>query len=125
MVRDCIDETVDVELDASLNVYTAIPTTGAPAEAAAEEESGLGPRCSPEHVLNCQFSRWYPLFKHCTPKSVVLDLTEDVVQYLQQDGVVLPKGFEMSCGDGLENDSDNEVDWNEDNEEEDGDDRVR
>eukprot|EP00752_Nemacystus_decipiens_P007422 g6635.t1 len=72
------------------------------------------------HVLNCQFSQWQPLFKHCTPRSVVLDLPEDVVRYLQEDGVVLPKGFEMSCGQGVQDDSDDEVDWgNDDNDDDD------
>lgn len=82
------------------------------------------PAPTEKHVLNCQFSQWQPLFEHCTPRSVVLDLPEDVVRYLQEDGVVLPKGFEMSCGQGVQDDSDDEVDWGNDDEE-DADDRAR
>lgn len=82
------------------------------------------PAPSEKHVLNCQFSHWQPLFKHCTPRSVILDLPEDVVRYLQEDSVVLPKGFDLSCGEGVQDDSDDEVDWgNEDDD--DDDDRVR
>lgn len=56
------------------------------------------PLCTEQHVLNCQFSQWYPIFKHCTPRSVIIELGEEVVQYLQEDGVLLPQGFEISCG---------------------------
>lgn len=93
--------------------------------AAAEttEPSGVSPAPTQEHVLNCQFGQWHPVFKHCTPRSVVLELPEDVVRYLQQDGVVLPKGFLMSCGEGVRDDSDDEVDWGD--EDEDEQDRVR
>eukprot|EP00903_Cladosiphon_okamuranus_P008255 g7946.t1 len=95
-----------------------------PAEAEATDAPVQTPAPSEKHVLNCQFGQWQPLFKHCTPRSVVLDLPEDVVRYLQEDGVVLPKGFEMSCGQGLQGDSDDEVDWGNE-EEEDGDDDNR
>lgn len=46
----------------------------------------------------------------------MLDLPEEVVLYLQEDGVVLPKGFEISCGFGIADDSDDEVDWDDNNE---------
>lgn len=82
------------------------------------------PAPSERHVRNCEFSKWHRLFKHCTPRSVVLELPEDVVQYLQEDGVVLPKGFEMSCGKGVQGDSDDEVDWGDEDDEHDDDDRV-
>lgn len=95
----------------------ASPPTTTAAPATADE-----PRCSQEHILACQFSRWYPVFKHCTPRSVVVDLSEDITAYLQQDGVVLPKGFDMACERGLQEDSDDEVDWDED--EDDDDQRV-
>lgn len=100
------------------------PATSDVAQQAVPPEAE-GPRCRQEHVLNCQFARWYPLFKHCTPRSVVLELPEDLVRYLQEDGVVLPKGFEMSCGQGVQDDSDDEVDWGEGDDEEDADGRVR
>ncbi|CAM9582525.1 unnamed protein product [Hapterophycus canaliculatus] len=90
---------------------TTPPATPAPATPAPSEQ----------HVLNCQFSKWHQLFKHCSPRSVILELDEDVVQYLKQDGVVLPKGFDLSCGEGAQNDSDDEVDWgNGDDDEDDG-----
>lgn len=94
----------------------------APTEAPTDSPPGdPRPRCSRHHVLNCQFGEWYPLFKHCTIRSVILDLSERFVQYLQQDGVILPKGFAMSCGDGGGDDSDGEG-WDEDETEAD---RVR
>ncbi|CAM9408619.1 unnamed protein product [Ectocarpus sp. 6 AP-2014] len=95
-------------------------TEAAAAAAETPAPSGVSPAPTQGHVLNCQFGRWHPVFKHCTPRSVVLELPEDVVRYLQQDGVVLPKGFQMSCGEGVRDDSDDEVDWgNEDEDEQD------
>lgn len=105
------------------DTVTPPATSGVAQEAVPAEAEG--PRCRQEHVLSCQFDRWYPLFKHCTPRSVVLELPEDLVRYLQEDGVVLPKGFEMSCGRGVQDDSDDEVDWGEGDDEEDADSRVR
>ena len=99
-------------------------TAAPPAAVTPEDAPTQTPAPTEKHVLNCQFSQWQPLFKHCTPRSVVLDLPEDVVRYLQEDGVVLPKGFEMSCGQGVQDESDDEVDWGNDDDD-DGDDRVR
>lgn len=110
----------DKHKDAVAEEVSASP----PAEVTAADAPTQTPAPTEKHVLNCQFDQWQPLFKHCTPRSVVLDLPEDVVRYLQEDGVVLPKGFEMSCGQGVQDDSDDEVDWgNEDDD--DDDDRVR
>ncbi|CAM9290914.1 unnamed protein product [Ectocarpus sp. 4 AP-2014] len=105
-------EEVVQELNNTEAAATAVETT---------EPSGVSPAPTQGHVLNCQFGRWHPVFKHCTPRSVVIELPEDVVRYLQQDGVVLPKGFQMSCGEGVRDDSDDEVDWgNEDEDEQNG-----
>ena len=47
------------------------------------------------------------------------------MRYLQQDGVILPRGFGMSCGEGVQDDSDDEVDWGDnDSDEEDAHQRV-
>lgn len=46
------------------------------------------------------------------------------MHYLQGDGVVLPKGFEISCGEGVAGDSDDEVDWD-GSDDDHGDERVR
>lgn len=46
----------------------------------------------PSAVLSCQVSSWYPLFGHLGFKSKVLDLSQDVVDYLVRDGVFFPEG---------------------------------
>lgn len=115
---------VDPQDRQDTTTVVAPPARGATQQEATPPEA-QGPRCTQEHVLNCQFDRWYPHFKHCTPRSTVLELPEDLVRYLQADGVVLPKGFEMSCGQGVQDDSDDEVDWGDGDDEEDADERVR
>lgn len=44
----------------------------------------------PEHVLACQFARWYTGFQHVTFRSRVIDLPDQFIDYLLQDGVHLP-----------------------------------
>jgi len=53
---------------------------------------GRGGNVEVEEVLACAFDRWYDSFKHVTFKSRVLLLSEDVVQYLQSDGIFVPTG---------------------------------
>ena len=43
-----------------------------------------------EHLIACQFGRWYPASQHVTCRSRILDLPKAVVDYLLQDGVYLP-----------------------------------
>ena len=46
----------------------------------------------PSSILSCQISSWYPLFGHLSFKSTVLDLPQDFVAFLVQDGVFFPEG---------------------------------
>ncbi|CAF0883297.1 unnamed protein product [Rotaria sp. Silwood1] len=48
------------------------------------------PRVSVQDVLNCSFSVWYPIFEKHSIKSVILNLTDDVLQYLRSDEFYLP-----------------------------------
>ncbi|CAF1440095.1 unnamed protein product [Rotaria sordida] len=50
------------------------------------------PRVSVQDVLNCSFPVWYPTFEKHSFKSVILKLTDDVVQYLRSDKFYLPTG---------------------------------
>ncbi|XP_008703662.1 cell division cycle protein 123 homolog [Ursus maritimus] len=45
-----------------------------------------------EHVLHCQFSAWYPLFRSLTIKSVILPLPQNVKDYLLDDGTLVVSG---------------------------------
>jgi hypothetical protein len=59
------------------------------------------------------FYRWYPLFKHVTIKSRIIELPVQVVEYLLSDGVVLPSGVEETPSSRRysEDDSDDDVEW--------------
>ena len=66
-----------------------------------EEEEEILPLL--KDVLACQFSSWYPNYssapgrRNTTIPSIVVDLSLDFIEYLQADGVQLPKGVTASC----------------------------
>ena len=39
------------------------------------------------HLLACQFGRWYFNFQHVTFQSRIIEVPEEVTEYLLQDGV--------------------------------------
>ena len=43
-----------------------------------------------QHVLNCAFPVWYPVYKQWTIKSKIIKLPPEFIHYLLEDGVVLP-----------------------------------
>lgn len=61
-----------------------------------------------QHVLNCNFSAWYPKFKNITMRSRVIPLPKEFVDYLKTDNVVLPGDAAMTRESGEENGSDSE-----------------
>ncbi|KAK2170698.1 hypothetical protein LSH36_1g18071 [Paralvinella palmiformis] len=66
-------------------------------------------------VLQCQFSNWHNVFRDITFKSRVIDLPSDVTEYLLADGFTLPEGCEDKLQrTGLQNDSNDEVEWDSD-----------
>jgi hypothetical protein len=42
-------------------------------------------------LYSTQFQHWYPIFKHLSIKSEILQLSEPVIRYLKSDGIKLPK----------------------------------
>uniref|UniRef100_A0A8C0NZ39 Translation initiation factor eIF2 assembly protein n=2 Tax=Canis lupus familiaris TaxID=9615 RepID=A0A8C0NZ39_CANLF len=69
-----------------------------------------------EHVLRCQFSAWYPLFRSLTIKSVILPLPQNVKDYLLDDGTLVVSGREDPPTHSQPN-SDNEaeeIQWSDD-----------
>ncbi|KND04798.1 cell proliferation protein CDC123 [Spizellomyces punctatus DAOM BR117] len=45
-----------------------------------------------QHIQNCSFSSWYDTFAACTLKSRIIPLEEEFIEYLNADGVFLPRG---------------------------------
>ncbi|KAG7088486.1 hypothetical protein E1B28_012474 [Marasmius oreades] len=59
---------------------------------------------SKSYILDFQFSSWYPKFRHISIKSTIIKpLTQDFCNYLNADGIFVPKGSEPESP-GLEND---------------------
>lgn len=50
----------------------------------------LNAKMKRRHVLNCNFSVWYPKFKNITIRSRIIPLPKEFVDYLKADNVVLP-----------------------------------
>jgi hypothetical protein len=44
-----------------------------------------------EDILACSIDRWYPLFQRHSPRTTILTLPDEFVQYLHQDSVILPR----------------------------------
>lgn len=74
-----------------------------------------------QQILNCSFPTWYPNFKKHTWRSIVIPLSEEFVEYLKADGVVLPDGSlettHATHGDGDDRGDDDanteKVEWDE------------
>jgi len=46
----------------------------------------------------CQFVEWYPKLQNVSIKSVILELDEDFIAYLKEDGVILPDSVSHYMG---------------------------
>lgn len=83
---------------------------------------------SQDEVLACQFSSWYPLFSrldqkyrgrsNVTIKSVILDLPEQFVHYLDSDQLILPAGTRTSSA-LLEHHQGTDPEWSSDDNDDD------
>ncbi|CAG2101466.1 unnamed protein product [Medioppia subpectinata] len=69
-----------------------------------------------KHVLNCGFSQWYSLFADISIDSKSMKLSDDFIQYLLSDGIVLPK----SGSDGNDDEIIEDHDWGDDNDHQNG-----
>lgn len=63
-----------------------------------------------QHVMNCEFSQWYPLFKDVTFKSHIIELPNQFLEWLKTDGLSLPSNTPTSifCTNKDECDSDDD-----------------
>ena len=69
-----------------------------------------------QHVLNCAFSNWYNVFKELTIESRVLRLPGEFIEYLLEDGVVMPKSVDEDESEAIDGDRGSMQEWS-DNEE--------
>jgi hypothetical protein len=65
-------------------------------------------KATADEILQCQFSKWYHVFERDTIKSKIVELNQEFVVYLKEDGVILPKSVQMPRGmdDQLSDDED-------------------
>ena len=65
-----------------------------------------------QQVINCMFTNWYSRFKDITIKSIAINLSESVCEYLLSDSFVLPNENDPQRSDiTTVGDSDEELDW--------------
>lgn len=62
-----------------------------------------------QEVDNCSFNNWYPRFKSHTFKSRVLHLSNEFVNYLNEEGIYLPEDGQPQAASIEEIDSDEEI----------------
>ncbi|POY75119.1 hypothetical protein BMF94_1749 [Rhodotorula taiwanensis] len=95
----------------------AVPLTTSAAATDPSPPQAVFPPLLTADVLACQFSSWYPRFKRHAPKATVirpLPEDEDLVAFLEADGLFLPEGSgpmgisDLSDSDEEEEDSDDE-----------------
>ncbi|KAH0543341.1 hypothetical protein FGG08_002297 [Glutinoglossum americanum] len=48
------------------------------------------PPVSKSHILHCSYAYWHALYRSITPKARVIPLTPAFLDYLREDGIVLP-----------------------------------
>ena len=64
-----------------------------------------------EEVLCCSFEQWYPKMKKVTFRSNVLSLSQEFIDYLLADGLVLPKSTSVA-GHAADDEDEDDV-WDE------------
>ncbi|KAM6985662.1 translation initiation factor eIF2 assembly protein [Aplochiton taeniatus] len=70
-----------------------------------------------EQVVNCQFSVWYPIFKKHTIKSVILPLSQNVIEYLLDDGTLVVSGgdnIQRTQTNSSDSEGEDDVQWSDD-----------
>ena len=70
-----------------------------------------------QQINNCIFSNWYKNFKSVTFKSEVIPLSQEFVDYLTSDGIVLPDAEKSKYSNDLQSysDSDDDDGWDDEN----------
>ena len=69
-----------------------------------------------QHVLNCAFSGWYNIFKELTIESRIIKLPSEFIDYLLEDGVVMPRSVDEDDHEIIDGDRGSMEEWS-DNEE--------
>ena len=66
-----------------------------------------------DDIISCEFHQWYNKFTKITMKSIVVSLPLSFIQYLNEDGIILPESANHDINDQLSDDDDvKEVDSN-------------
>ena len=52
-------------------------------------------KASENDILECQFTKWYSLFEKNTIRSKFVDLNDEFIEYLGQDGIIIPSSVPM------------------------------
>jgi hypothetical protein len=69
-----------------------------------------------EEIDACQFWKWYPILQKNSIRSVILDLDEEFIAYLKEDGVVLPESVDTCFNVDHLSDDEEQVEIKEDEE---------
>lgn len=70
-------------------------------------------KASSQEILNCSYSKWYPLFKDHTASSMIIPLTQEFIHYLSSESIHLPdppRNVEGTIEEILDEDSESDDD---------------
>ncbi|RKP39223.1 D123-domain-containing protein, partial [Dimargaris cristalligena] len=68
------------------------------------------PRVTKDDILKCSFSQWYPLFRaHTIRSKIIQPIPQDLLDYLHQDGILLPNSAKETNSKGPEENRDSQT----------------
>ncbi|KAJ2904251.1 hypothetical protein MKZ38_008462 [Zalerion maritima] len=73
-----------------------------------EERVMQFPPVSKNHILHCSYDWWYPKFTSHTPRTKIIPLPQEVLDYLEEDGIVLA---DSGNDEDDEDDDKDEIEW--------------
>lgn len=81
-----------------------------PSMESAKSLRDIFPPVTKAHILNCSYPRWHSNYRTLTPRSRIVPLTPAFLQYIREDGIILPADEEQitSLSDSESEDDDDE-----------------
>jgi hypothetical protein len=89
---------------------TAAESAESPSLDTATTLRDIFPPVKKSHILNCSYPKWHATYRSLTPKTRIVPLTPEFLEYLRADGIVLPADEQQitSLSDSESEDEDSE-----------------
>ncbi|KAI5788471.1 D123-domain-containing protein [Geopyxis carbonaria] len=77
------------------------------------------PSVTKAHILNCSYPKWHAVYRTLTPRTRIIPLTPDFLDYIREDGIILPSDEAQVTSLDAEDSSSSEEDEEDEDEDED------